>query len=65
MAFFIYSTHGSLDAAKQALAGYCASGIVRGERPYIDQNLRALKGKRYRVMFPMCLIGLRRTEKGK
>ena len=51
--YFIYSVHATEAAARLALEGYFAEGLVcEAERPYIDQNMRAPKGRRYRVMFP-------------
>jgi hypothetical protein len=51
--YFIYSRHASQDQAEKSLAAYLADGLViASAHPYIDQNLRAPKGQRYRVMFP-------------
>ncbi len=51
MTYSIYSCHRTREAAQAALEQYFAEGrITTSERPYIDHNMRAPAGKRYRVM---------------
>jgi hypothetical protein len=51
--YFIYSYHQTREAAEAALEHYFATGeVCEAERPYIDENMRAPKGRKYRVMFP-------------